>query len=241
MHIKNSSYSNPLKPVPTPTVMREQHQEKCFMPSNQKSAPFSSRWPLILILLIVGTFLVYIVQHKKASRLSEESPAAQPTPPTATAKAPAVNTTDPDLGVFYPSQGHDHWEMSQLRGFHYNSSPPTSGPHREEFIGSYFPDSPMPDYIQVHLLEHGNILIQYNCTCPDTVSKLQSIARSFDTYAPSIGLEEGKGVVVAKNPTIPSLITVTAWTRLLTLNKADSDKIRKFITQWLGNSQNSRQ
>ena len=210
------------------------------MPSSQKSTSFSSRWPLILILLIVGTFLVYIVQHKKESRMSD-TPPSQPAPASSTVPSPALNTTDPDLGVFYPSQGHDHWEMSQLRGFHYNSSPPTSGPHREEFIGSYFPDSPMPDYIQVHLLEHGNILIQYNCSCPDTVSKLESIARSFDTYTPSIGLEEGKGVIVAKNPTLPSLITVTAWTRLLSLSNVDETKIKKFISKWLDNSQNSRQ
>jgi len=226
--------------IPIPQSRGSDIRRTIFMPSTQKSTPFSSRWPLILILMIVGTFLVYIVQHKKASQLSETTPSQTP-PPSSTVPAPAVTTTDPDLGVFYPSQGHDHWEMSQLRGFHYNSSPPTSGPHREEFIGSYFPDSPMPDYIQVHLLEHGNILIQYNCNCPNTVSKLQSIARSFDTYAPSIGLEEGKGVVVAKNPTIPTRITVTAWTRLLSMNKVDNDKIKKFVSKWLGNSQNSRQ
>jgi hypothetical protein len=210
------------------------------MPSSQKSTSFSTRWPLILVLLIVGTFLVYIVQHKKATQMSESIP-SQPAPAASSQPSPAASTTDPDLGVFYPSQGHDHWEMSQLRGFHYNSSPPTSGPHREEFIASYFPDSPMPDYIQVHLLEHGNILSQYNCICPDTVTKLESLARSFDTYAPSIGLEEGKGVVVAKNPTLPSRITVTAWTRLLSLNKVDENKIKKFIAKWLANGQNSRQ
>ncbi len=193
-----------------------------------------------MVLLIVGTFLVYTVQHKKPTQ-EASTETQKPSPPQATAPAPAVATTDPDLGVFYPSQGHDHWEIAQLQSFHYNSSPPTSGPHREEFISSYFPDTPMADYIQVHLLEHGNILIQYNCTCPDTVRDLESIARSFDTYAPSIGLEEGKGVVVAKNPTLPARIAVTAWTRLLLMDKADDGKIRKFITQWLGNNQNSRQ
>ena len=211
---------------------------------SKKTSPFS-KWPLFLVLAILATFFIYIGHQKKgAPSLMDgtNTPPATSVPAPGSASPPIAQVSDGDLpGTFYPSQGHDHWDFTRLQGFKYNSNPPTSGPHMEQFIDTYFPTSPLPAYIQVHLLEHGNILIQYNCTCPDTVSKLQSIARSFDTYSPSIGLEEGKGVVVAKNPTIPSLITLTAWTRLLTLNKADSDKIRKFITKWLGNSQNSRQ
>ncbi len=207
-----------------------------------------AKWPLILVLFILATFFVY-VGHQKTAPTSVPEPAATPqtgpaTPvSTSSPLSPtAGQTADADHpGVFYPSQGHDHWDLTRLQGFRYNSNPPTSGPHMEQFIDSYFPPSALPAYIQVHLLEHGNVLIQYNCACPETVSSLKKIAGSFDTYDPSLGLEEGKGVIVAPNPGLPNKIVLSAWTRLLPMDAVDETAIKKFITVWLGNNQNTHQ
>lgn len=203
-----------------------------------------SRWPLILVLFILAIFFVYVGHQKNPSTGLQEKatalPPAPPNPPVA-AGQPASTPGNTRPGQFYPSQGHDHWDISRLEGFHYNSNPPTSGPHMEQFIDTYTPSSPLPPYIQVHLLEHGNVLIQYNCTCPDTVKSLEKLAASFDTYAPSLGLEEGKGVIVAPNPSLPHRIVLTAWTRLLPMDSLDEKGAGKFIATWLGNIQNTRQ
>ncbi|MHB1286058.1 MAG: DUF3105 domain-containing protein [Leptospirales bacterium] len=202
-----------------------------------KKTSLFTKWPLFLVLAILATFFIYIGHQKKGDTSLME---ATSTPPASS--APTAQASDGDHpGIFYPSQGHDHWDATHLQGFKYNSNPPTSGPHMEQFIDSYFPTSPLPAYIQVHLLEHGNILIQYNCTCPKTLTALQKIAGSFDTYSPSLGLEEGKGVIVAPNPGIPKKIVLSAWTRLLPMDTADDAAIRKFITVWLGNNQNTHQ
>ncbi len=202
----------------------------------QKSS-LRGKWPLFLVLFIVTIFLFYVGYQKKAHEPKASSaPQTQTTGHTETA-----SSEESHPGVFYPSQGHDHWDLDKLKSFEYNSNPPTSGPHREEFIDSYFPESPLPPYIQVHLLEHGNILIQYHCSCPDWIASLKKIAQSFDTYAPSLGLEEGKGVVVAPNPNITKPIVLTAWTRLLALDSPDEVPIKGFISAWLGNIQNARQ
>lgn len=203
-----------------------------------------ARWPLILVLFILAIFFVYVGHQKNPSTGLQETastvPPGSPKPPVAAGQQASIPEKSRQ-GQFYPSQGHDHWDISRLEGFHYNSNPPTSGPHMEQFIDTYTPSSPLPPYIQVHLLEHGNVLIQYNCTCPDTVKSLEKLAASFDTYAPSLGLEEGKGVIVAPNPSLPHRIVLTAWTRLLPMDSLDEKVAAKFIATWLGNIQNTRQ
>ena len=208
-------------------------------------APSRSRWPLVAVLLIVGTFVVYVTQVKKGS---DAPPAPAPTPAASPVTAPASSSgaaPPPAVsgpGTFYPSQGHAHWEEPKLKTFVYNSNPPTSGPHEEVFADGYINAKPLSRAIQAHLLEHGSVLIQYNCTCPSLVKKLTDISRSFDTYNPEMAMEMGKAVIIAPNPTIPkNTIALTAWTRLLMLKGYDEAAIKGFITAWLGNDKNSRQ
>lgn len=199
-----------------------------------------SRWPLILVLFILTVFFVYVGRQKNPSANAPDTVSTPATPnPSATPVSAGTDASHP--GTFYPSQGHDHWDLSRLEKFPYNSNPPTSGPHMEQFIDTYTPSTPLPAYIQVHLLEHGNVLIQYNCTCPHTVDALKKIASSFDTYSPSLGLEEGKAVVVAPNPSLPHRIVLTAWTRLLGMDTLDEKVVGQFVSAWLGNAQNTRQ
>ncbi|AKS23799.1 DUF3105 domain-containing protein [Leptospirillum ferriphilum] len=199
-----------------------------------------SRWPLILVLFILTVFFVYVSRQKNPSAPPPDTvSSSRASSPATTPVSAATDATHP--GMYYPSQGHDHWDLARLQKFQYNSNPPTSGPHMEQFIDSYTPSSPLPAYIQVHLLEHGNVLIQYNCTCPHTVEALKKIASSFDTYSPSLGLEEGKAVIVAPNPSLPHRIVLTAWTRLLGMDTLDEKAAGQFISTWLGNAQNTRQ
>ncbi|MCL5284551.1 MAG: DUF3105 domain-containing protein [Nitrospirae bacterium] len=213
---------------------------------NRSSSP-SSRWPLVAVLLIVGTFAIYVSHVKKTANAPTAAPVSPPPPAAspAPAGAPAAAPASPALsgpGTFYPSQGHAHWDESRLKDFQYNSNPPTSGPHEEVFADGYISKTPLSKAIQAHLLEHGNVLIQYHCTCPSLVKKLEEISRSFDTYNPQMAMEMGKAVLIAPNPTIgKNKIALTAWTRLEMLGHYDEGAIKAFITAWLGNDRNSRQ
>ncbi|MDQ6780159.1 MAG: DUF3105 domain-containing protein, partial [Candidatus Eremiobacteraeota bacterium] len=74
-------------------------------------------------------------------------------------------TPTPFLGAAYASQGHQghgSGDLKRYAHFQYSTNPPTSGFHREVFTRSFVEDKPIPDYVQVHLLEHGNVLLQYN-------------------------------------------------------------------------------
>lgn len=206
--------------------------------------PSRSRWPLVAVLLIVATFVGYVTHVKKGDEAPTPSPAPSAPPSTAPASSTGA-TPSPAVsgpGVFYPSQGHAHWERPKLKTFVYNSTPPTSGPHEEVFADGYINTKPLSRAIQAHLLEHGSVLIQYNCSCPSLVSKLTDISRSFDTYNPQMAMEMGKAVIIAPNSSLPkNKIALTAWTRLLMLDRYDEKAIKGFITAWLGNDKNSRQ
>lgn len=45
----------------------------------------------------------------------------------------------------------------------YNSNPPTSGPHYTEWVRDGVYDAPRDDRNLVHSLEHGYVIISYNC------------------------------------------------------------------------------
>ena len=102
----------------------------------------------------------------------------------------------------------------------YNSSPPTSGPHAGPARwGEY--SGEVREINQVHNLEHGGMIIQYNCarlqdgqSCGDVRAKLSSIMRKARD-------EHGRKFILAPYSKMPHAIAVTAWTRLQTFTTPD--------------------
>ena len=175
-------------------------------------------------------------------------------PAAATSTSPSVSATaslPPFPGASFPSQGHAHLDPNEKDDFVYNSNPPTSGPHKEIFSDQFVSPNPLPAWVQVHLLEHGNVLLQYSCTCPDIASSLSSIAYAYDAtliapneLQPSVpevqqAEEAGKAVIVAPYPKMKSKIALTAWTHLATLNAVNKSKIDSFIDLYLTNEANA--
>jgi len=175
-------------------------------------------------------------------------------PAAATTGSPSATATaslPPFPGASFPSQGHAHLDPGAKDDFVYNSNPPTSGPHKEIFSDQFVSPNPLPVYVQVHLLEHGNVLLQYSCTCPDVAASLSSIAFGFDApliapneLQPSVqevqqGEEAGKAVIVAPYPKMKARVALTAWTHLATLQSADKSKIDSFINLYLTNEANA--
>ena len=171
----------------------------------------------------------------------------------AAASATPKSSTAPFTGTHYPSQGHKHFDEGESTNFNYNSDPPTSGPHKEMFNDAFNSPTPLPKYVQVHLLEHGNVLLQYNCNCPDIAGALYQIAYRYDgQLIPANQLqplpadvqaaeEGGQAVIVAPYPGMKHKIALTAWTRLATLETVDKPKIEAFINAYLANSLNTNQ
>lgn len=205
-------------------------------PAARSGAP--GWWPILVAIVVVGAAIWLLVAHLS-------TPAVVPSP------APSVFASR-----HFPSQGHQGHapgDTKRFAHFQYSSDPPTSGFHLEQFPKGFVNDTPLPKYIQVHLLEHGNILLQYNCLCPDTVNDLTAIANEFNARLIPAGVttptaeqmrgaeEQGLAVVVSPYPSMPYKIALTAWTRLATMDTVNKADVVSFINRWLHDEDNLQQ
>ncbi len=132
--------------------------------------------------------------------------------------------TEPVTWREIPSLGNAHVRNPSSAHIPYNSDPPTSGPHTPYLAKWGVHDRPVAKEEQVHNLEDGGVIIQYNCPegCPALVEKLKAIAPRYDT------------LILASYPGIDHRIALTAWQRLDTFNEFDEQRIIRFIDAHIG-------
>lgn len=70
--------------------------------------------------------------------------------------------TAPRPGEAIADLGRDHVPVGT--SVQYNSNPPTSGPHFSQWTKRGVYDQPIEDGYLIHSLEHGYIVVSYNCT-----------------------------------------------------------------------------
>lgn len=78
-------------------------------------------------------------------------------------------------GQAVPDLGREHLPAGTK--VQYNSNPPTSGPHFAEWERAGIYDQPLTDGKLVHSLEHGYIIISYNCDASPLESLLPDLLR----------------------------------------------------------------
>ena len=126
-------------------------------------------------------------------------------------------------GVQFADQGNLHVPSADTPHEQYNSEPPTSGPHLPYIAPWGVHTRPIVRELQVHNLEDGGVVVQYNCECPDLVAKLKTIVDKYD-----------KQVILAPYPGMQHKIALTAWTRLDTMDEPDEGRITRFIEAYRG-------
>ena len=128
--------------------------------------------------------------------------------------AAAQGTQHPNLGQEHVNRGVQHAP--------YNSNPPTSGPHYPDWARWGVFDQPQPDELLVHNLEHGGIVVHYNCPdgCPELAGQLRDVVAGY----------RSKVILAPRpNPDVPCRITLSAWTWLDCFNDFDAERIHAFI------------
>jgi hypothetical protein len=141
--------------------------------------------------------------------------------------------TRPQPGVRIADLGNTHVATLDAPHEPYNSSPPTSGPH----VGGIAPNPvynvQIPNELQVHNLEDGFVMVQYNCPegCDDLVAQLAEVTADY----------QGRHVVLAPYAPIhhpetgaSHRIALTAWTRIDVFDDFDEERIRAFIEAYEG-------
>lgn len=125
-------------------------------------------------------------------------------------------------GVAVPDQGRGHIGVG-VEHEPYNSSPPTSGPHYEQWAKWGVYEEKLPDEQLVHNLEHGGIWISYqDKDNPELFEKLKDIAEDYSVK-----------VILTYRPENDAPIVLAAWTRLLKLETFDEKQIKSFIRAFI--------
>lgn len=126
----------------------------------------------------------------------------------------------------------------------YNSNPPTSGKHYEEWIKAGVYDEAKDDRNLVHSLEHGYIIMSYNCSFGSQTNQKEPSRSAEATSSGKVSEEcqklieqlkfifEKKGkhkLIVIPRPNLDSKIALTAWNYLDKFNDFDEKRIEVFI------------
>ena len=122
-----------------------------------------------------------------------------------------------ELGQSFPNQGQDHIAVGALHA-DYNSNPPTSGPHYADPAAWGVYEKELPDEQLVHNLEHGGIWISYSSVDVDTKIKIEAFAKAYPNK-----------MIVTPRAKDTTKIALASWTRLLTLDQFDEERIVAFI------------
>ena len=129
---------------------------------------------------------------------------------------------DPGPGAIVEDQGRLHFASLSDRADqgYYITYPPTSGTHSPSWDRCGIFLEPVPEEIQVHNLEHGFVIIQYNSDDSAFINELESVARDLPDWP--------LYYMFAPYPDMERPIALTAWNRLLFLDSVDEDAIREF-------------
>lgn len=131
--------------------------------------------------------------------------------------------TGADPGEFVAPMTSDH-VAAGTNITNYNSDPPTSGDHYASTARWGISDVPLDEEYTTHNLEHGGIVINYDCPegCADVVQQLSGIVSPYPVK-----------LILAPRANMKHLIAVTAWNRLLTMDEVNAEQIQAFIDAYI--------
>lgn len=110
----------------------------------------------------------------------------------------------------------------------YSTVPPTSGKHWDRWAECGFYQDGLPDERITHNLEHGNIVVSYNLTAADDVSRLRNVLDDTDFY-PAWGLARYYDKISEGQ------VALAAWGVLDIMDGIDAERIGAFFDAYSGN------
>jgi hypothetical protein len=139
----------------------------------------------------------------------------------------------PRPGVSVPQMGREHIQVGDPHE-PYNTDPPTSGPHYAQPVSAGFYDVATPDENLVHNLEHGYVVISYNCAGMDAAAcdAFKAQIRGVMDRAGTVDLLGATKVIAVPRSTLPGPIAATSWGRLYQPEAFDAAELLTFIKEF---------
>ena len=136
-------------------------------------------------------------------------------------------TGDAAPGDFLTDQGRVHLAVGEVNPVdYYNSTPPTSGAHAPSWVQCGIYTEPIQDEFQVHNLEHGFVLLQYNTEDSALITESTSVAQVLDGWP--------NYFIVAPYPEMEHTIALTAWGVTEYMETVDPSDIEAFVNAYRG-------
>jgi len=140
------------------------------------------------------------------------------------------NSIRPKPGQSVLIQGRAHIQVGDPHE-PYNTNPPTSGPHAAPVRTRFYDEAP-PDENLVHNLEHGYVILWYNCDsleeaeCQDFKAQIKDV---MERTKPVAFTTDAKKLIAVPRPGLDALIALTSWGRIDKLTSFDEVEITQFI------------
>ncbi len=132
-------------------------------------------------------------------------------------------SVDERVGQQMPLEAAAH--VADGTGLEYKNSPPSSGLHYSSTRPWRVYEEPVSPGNLVHNLEHGGIVILYNCSegCPDIVNQLRQAYKDF----PPSSFGNIK-LLVTPYTAMDSKLAIVSWGWMDTMEEFDKDRLIKF-------------
>jgi hypothetical protein len=127
----------------------------------------------------------------------------------------------------HPDEGASHVDCTPVPK--YKTKPPSSGNHYGNWADFKTYDKPVPWGHLVHSMEHGAVVIVYNCPggCPDEVAAAQAMIDALPVDALCTGADKRR-VILAPDPTLDVRWAASAWTWTLRASCFDAAAFSDF-------------
>ena len=168
-----------------------------------------------------------VLRNLRVSSLATGDPSRAPSEQQAGAPtAPSPPASVPDqVGLVVPDEGRAH--KPQGTPIQYQNVPPSSGTHYPIWTRPGVYAEPQETGNWVHSLEHGYIVILYNCAEP--CSELAAQLTAFYESAPPSAKYAYQKLIIAPFAAMSRPIIAVAWNRRLELDHVDADQLMAFF------------
>ena len=127
--------------------------------------------------------------------------------------------------------GRDHLAQGQTYES-YNSNPPTTGAHAPAPAAWGVSDAALPKEVPLHNMEHGGVVIWYNCAASSLDDDACRQLRDQLVQLTETAIDDGKLVLTLPYADLDYTIALTAWTVMDTLEAFDGQRIAAFIASY---------
>jgi hypothetical protein len=165
--------------------------------------------------------------------------------PAPTVNAPVLPTAEPStgstegqtntLGVDIPIAGAQHIEEG-VEATDWNSDPPTSGQHFARWAQSGFYDEAIPDGYLVHAMEHGYIIVYFNCGAVSV--DCDTFKSEIETAIAAAGNDPNTNTIkltAVPRPSMTNPITYASWGHLYKADLFVPDELVLYVQTYRSN------